>query len=242
MLKMMKKVLVLVFASLGFLFLSTRAASAVARKDPSCPPGYVDFATLTAWVCGDILKDYCCKGSAPPILDRLTGGYCEAKDNSHIVFINPTSGKEAYCNDYKSKVKLATKTFCSSDGSWKYDEKSKECLENKYEQWSLESKQKDCSTHGKGFDTAIGCIPTSKIDEFLKFLLKWTFFASGGIILLMTIATGYTIITSAGNPEKLQAAKENIVALFSGLFLIAFSLILLQTIGADILKLPTFTP
>ncbi len=89
----------------------------------------------------------------------------------------------------------------------------------------------------------MGCIPTNGPDGlkgFLEFVLKWAFFASGGIIVLMVIATGYTLLTSQGNPEKLQAAKENIVALFSGLILIAFSLVLLQTIGADILKLPTF--
>ncbi len=91
-----------------------------------------------------------------------------------------------------------------------------------------------------GVDTAIGCVPTSNLTDFLRFVLKWVFFASGGIIVLMVIATGYTIITSQGNPEKLQAAKENIVALLSGLAMIAFSLILLQVIGANILGLPTF--
>lgn len=96
--------------------------------------------------------------------------------------------------------------------------------------------------HYDGVSTAIGCVPVENLTDFLKFLLKFALFASGGIIVLMIIATGYTVITSGGNPEKLQAAKENVIALFSGLALIAFSLILLYAIGADILGLPTFTP
>jgi hypothetical protein len=89
-------------------------------------------------------------------------------------------------------------------------------------------------------DTAIGSIPVGDLSQFLTFVLKYTFALSGGIILLMVIVTGYTILTAAGNPEKLQAAKENIVAIFSGLLLIAFSLVILRTLGADILGLPTF--
>ncbi len=92
---------------------------------------------------------------------------------------------------------------------------------------------------GTGTDTAIGCIPQD-LKPFLAFLLKWALGISGGLILLMLIATGYQLLTSQGNPEKLQAAKENIVSIFSGLILIGFSLMLLQVIGANVLILPTF--
>lgn len=93
---------------------------------------------------------------------------------------------------------------------------------------------------GTGVDTAIGCIPVNNLTNFLSFLLRWILGISGGIILLMSIATGYALMTSSGDPQKLQGAKENLVAIFSGLILIGFSLVLLQVIGADILKLPTF--
>lgn len=99
----------------------------------------------------------------------------------------------------------------------------------------------NCGGNGQvGVATAIGCVPTGDLTKFLSFILKYVFFAAGGIILLMMIATGYTVVTSQGNPEKLQAARENIIALFSGLILIAFSLVLLQAIGADILGLSAF--
>lgn len=102
---------------------------------------------------------------------------------------------------------------------------------------------KTCTFNGKpvnGVNSAVGCIPTNDLPTFLSFTLKWVLGIAGGIIFLMFLLTGYTFLTSSGNPEKLQAAKENLVSIFSGLILIFFSLILLQTIGADILQLPTF--
>jgi len=91
-----------------------------------------------------------------------------------------------------------------------------------------------------GIDTAIGCIRTDKLEETVNFILKWVLGISGGVILLLLIITGYNLLTSTGNPEKLQGVKENIVSIFSGLILIGFSLVLLKVIGADVLKLPGF--
>jgi len=92
----------------------------------------------------------------------------------------------------------------------------------------------------EGINTAIGCVPTGKPEKFVEFLYKWAFGAAAGIITIMVILTGYKVLTSGGNPEQLQSAKENIVSIFSGLILIAFSLVLLQAVGANILQLPTF--
>lgn len=93
---------------------------------------------------------------------------------------------------------------------------------------------------GEGVDTAIGCIPVSNPVGFVSFFLRYALGIAGGIIVLMIIITGYQFMFSGGNPEKLQAAKENVVAIFSGVIMIIFSLVLLRTIGANILLLPTF--
>jgi hypothetical protein len=63
---------------------------------------------------------------------------------------------------------------------------------------------------------------------------------AGLIIFSVALVTGFTLLTSSGKPETLATAKENFVALLAGLALIVFSLILLQTIGKDILGLPSF--
>lgn len=89
-------------------------------------------------------------------------------------------------------------------------------------------------------DTAIGPVPANDLKKFVEFFLQYAMAISGGIILLMMIFTGYTVLTSGGNPEKLQGAKENVIAIFSGLLLIIFSQVLLRAVGADILNLPGF--
>lgn len=101
----------------------------------------------------------------------------------------------------------------------------------------------DCSTNANGVNgvnTAIGCIPTNDLGPFLIFFLKWGVGISGGVMLLMLMMTGYNLLFSGGNPEKLQAARENMVSIFSGFVLIVFSLVLLQTIGANVLGLLPF--
>jgi hypothetical protein len=91
-----------------------------------------------------------------------------------------------------------------------------------------------------GVKTAIGCIPTDNLTEFLKFNLKYVFMIAGLIIFSVALVTGFTLLTSSGKPETLATIKENFTALLAGLALIVFSLILLQTIGKDILGLPSF--
>ncbi len=88
--------------------------------------------------------------------------------------------------------------------------------------------------------TAIGCVPVKDLGLFLQWVLGWLFGAAGAIIVLFLIKLGYDIVTSQGDPQKLQEVKESIISIFSGLILIVFSLVLLKTIGADILGLPGF--
>ncbi len=103
-----------------------------------------------------------------------------------------------------------------------------------------QNKITQCPGGADGIQTAIGCVPTSDFPALITILLKFAFGVAGAVIALTIISTGYTVLTSAGNPEKIQAAKESVVSVISGVILIAFSLVLLHTIGADILHLPTF--
>ena len=91
-----------------------------------------------------------------------------------------------------------------------------------------------------GMWTAIGCIPTS-LDGFLKTILPFGMGIGGGIAFLLMLFGALQIMTSAGNPEKLNAGKELITSAIVGLLLIIFSIFLLRLIGADILGIPGFT-
>lgn len=88
--------------------------------------------------------------------------------------------------------------------------------------------------------TAIGCIPVTGTQEFTEFLLRWGMGVAGGIAILLIIYAGYLIMTSAGNPQRLQAGKELLTAAIMGLVLLLFGVFILQLIGVKILRIPDF--
>ena len=86
--------------------------------------------------------------------------------------------------------------------------------------------------------TAIGCIPVTGTSEFVAWILRWAIGIGGGIALLLIIVASFQIITSSGNPEKVQAGKELLTSAIAGLIMLIFSVFILKIIGVDILKLP----
>jgi hypothetical protein len=88
----------------------------------------------------------------------------------------------------------------------------------------------------EGSWTALGCIPVDPRD-FVAWLLARAIGIGGGIAFLLMLWGGFQIITSAGDPERLNAGKEIITSAIAGLLLIIFSLFLLKLIGIDILGL-----
>ncbi len=95
--------------------------------------------------------------------------------------------------------------------------------------------------HDKGGAwTALGCIPTGDFYGFTAWFLKIIFGIAGGVAFLLVIFGGFRIITSAGDPKGVQAAKETITSALIGLLFIIFSVFLLELIGVKILGIPGF--
>lgn len=90
-----------------------------------------------------------------------------------------------------------------------------------------------------GFKTAIGCIHTNPL-EFTKDFLKFIMGIGGGFAFLMMLLGVFQMLTSAGNPETLQAGRERLTSAIVGLLFIIFAVLLMQIIGVDILGLPDF--
>ncbi len=89
-------------------------------------------------------------------------------------------------------------------------------------------------------NTAFGILkidPTSVIPTIFTFLLS----ISGLIILLIIIRSAYILMTSQGNPEKVKEAQERITSAIVGFLFLIFSLVILETIGVDILHIPGFS-
>lgn len=88
-------------------------------------------------------------------------------------------------------------------------------------------------------NTAIGCIPTDP-SLFIGKFLGLGIGIAGGIAFLLILFGGFQILTSAGNPEQLNAGRELVGSAVTGLLLIIFSVFLLRLIGYDILRIPGF--
>jgi hypothetical protein len=101
------------------------------------------------------------------------------------------------------------------------------------------SGEESCNS-GKGIDTAIGCIPISSQGSIATFFLGWGMGIGGGIGFVLIVVSSFMIMTSAGDPRKLQAGKELLTGAISGILLLVFSAYILRVVGVDILKLPGF--
>lgn len=97
---------------------------------------------------------------------------------------------------------------------------------------------KSCVTGGGAY-TALGCINTDPA-KFIGWLLKNIIGIAGGIAFLLILYGGFQVLTSGGDPEKLNNGKDIIVSALAGVLLILFSVLLLKIIGLDILHIPGF--
>ena len=91
----------------------------------------------------------------------------------------------------------------------------------------------------ESFSTAFGNIKTDPL-EFIRRIYGILLGLSGGIIIVLIMYSGYQLMTSAGDKEKVQAARDRITSAIVGLLFLIFSMVILQVIGVDILNLPGF--
>lgn len=90
-----------------------------------------------------------------------------------------------------------------------------------------------------GVWTAVGCIerdPQNIVQRFIEIGLG----VGGGICLLMTLAAGFMLTTSQGDPKQVNEAKDMITSAIVGLLFIIFSVFILQFIGVTIFQIPGF--
>ena len=99
----------------------------------------------------------------------------------------------------------------------------------------------DSPTSSK-LNSAIGCIPILNTNEntLMAWILRWAIGIGGGVAFLLIVYAGFMIMTSQGNPDRLQAGKELLTSALAGIILLIFSIFLLNLIGVEILQLPGF--
>lgn len=97
----------------------------------------------------------------------------------------------------------------------------------------------DAEGRCKAFDSAFGRVNTDA-GAFITSIFAVLLSVSGGVALLLIIKSGYQLMISAGNPEKINAGREQLIAAIVGLLFIIFSFVILEVIGIEILRLPGF--
>lgn len=94
-----------------------------------------------------------------------------------------------------------------------------------------------CPGGGEGYNTALGCIPTT-INGFITTFLKVGLGTAGGIAFLMMVFGAIKILSSSGTPENINSGRELIISAVTGLLFIIFSVFLLRLIGIELFKFP----
>jgi len=90
-----------------------------------------------------------------------------------------------------------------------------------------------------GIKTALGCFPTEP-EWVIKWIIQYAIMFAGGVGFLLMVYASVQIMTSSGDPEKLQAGKQMLTSAIMGILLIVFSLFIIRLIGYDILRIPGF--
>jgi len=85
--------------------------------------------------------------------------------------------------------------------------------------------------------TVIGCLSIEPTG-FSAAILRFAIGIGGGIAFLMMVAGAFTVITSAGDPEKLKKGKSMLTKAAIGLLVIIFAIFILRVIGQELIGLP----
>lgn len=99
--------------------------------------------------------------------------------------------------------------------------------------------KEDGTTRERTYYTVLGCLSTES-NLFVKSILSIVFAVAGGIAFLAVLGGAATVLTSAGDPVRLQNGKDMITSALFGILLIVFSVFLLRIVGLDILRIPGF--
>lgn len=88
--------------------------------------------------------------------------------------------------------------------------------------------------------TDLGCLPNDPVGFVQKFY-GIGLSLIGMVALLFLIYGGYQIMTSGGNPDKLQKGKEYIYYSIAGILLAIFGFVFVEFIAGQILRIPGFS-
>lgn len=88
--------------------------------------------------------------------------------------------------------------------------------------------------------TELGCFPNDPVGFAQKFYSVGLGFVAG-VALLALIYGGYAVLTSKGDPARVNNGKSYIFSAIVGLLLAIFGYVFIEVVVVDILKIPGFS-
>lgn len=73
--------------------------------------------------------------------------------------------------------------------------------------------------------------PVNGLTDYVNHILTWALPVIGTLAVLMIIYAGFIYMTSQGNPDRINSAKEIIIGVITGVALLFLTGIILRTIG-----------
>lgn len=95
----------------------------------------------------------------------------------------------------------------------------------------------DCILKKQGSWTVFGCLSQEPFG-LVTFILRFSLGIGGGIAFLTMVLGGFYLLTSAGNPQRINQGKKMIFYPALGVLVIIFSVFILELIGVHILGIP----
>lgn len=88
-----------------------------------------------------------------------------------------------------------------------------------------------------GVQTGMGCVPFTNTNQLGGTLVRWGIGIGAGIALVLIALASFQIMTSAGDPKRLEEGRGILYAALSGVTLIAMSAFVLRLLGINVLGL-----
>lgn len=88
-----------------------------------------------------------------------------------------------------------------------------------------------------GIESAIGCIPIESVDQTTEFFIRWSLGVAGGLGLFLIASSAIKIMTTKGDPKRLQDARDTLSSAIAGLVLLVLSLYIVRFIAQELLNL-----
>jgi hypothetical protein len=195
--------------------------------------------------------------ASTPVIPCATGSACKSVPPYSTFNSSTNTTENGYCQDARNQCAICDTT------KYQYNFYTGKCDSNASGQASVDPTITACPSgqscsYGYGCGTgnppapqplsvcqngtcktALGPLPTD-LPSLLTRVFSIALSIAGVVALGLIIASGYRLMISQGNPEQVKGAREQLTAAIIGLLFIIFSLIILQIIGFNILKIPGF--